>query len=230
MNPLVLIAEDEAEIAHILHAYLERDGLRTVIAADGLMALDLHRSLRPDIVLLDLKMPCVDGYEVLTELRRRGGTPVIVVSALADRLDKLHALRIGADDYVVKPFDAQEVVGRVRAVLRRACRARASVLQVRELEIDLISHSVAVASEASSLRSQLDLTLTEFRILAYMAHFPTRAFTRAELVDACLPGGDALERTIDSHAGKLRRKLKLAGAHGYFASVRGVGYRLVQLL
>ena len=123
MNSLVLIAEDEAEIAHILHAYLERDGLRTVIAADGLMALDLHRSLRPDIVLLDLKMPRVDGYEILTELRRRGGTPVIVVSALADSLDKLHALRIGADDYVVKPFDAQEVVGRVRAVLRRARRA-----------------------------------------------------------------------------------------------------------
>ena len=120
---LVLIVEDEAEIADILTAYLEREGLRTLRAADGHTALDLHRSARPDLVLLDVQLPRLDGWSVLTQLRQRGETPVIMLTALDQDLDKLTALRMGADDYVVKPFNPAEVAARVRAVLRRTLRA-----------------------------------------------------------------------------------------------------------
>jgi len=119
MSPLALIAEDDKDIADILRAYLEREGFRTVQAADGRTALDVHRALRPDIMLLDITMPLVDGWEVLSEVRRRGGTPVIVITALDQDLDKLQALRIGADDYVIKPFNPVEVVARVK----RSCAA-----------------------------------------------------------------------------------------------------------
>ncbi|WP_184807866.1 response regulator [Nitrospirillum iridis] len=225
MSALVLIAEDEPEIASILQGYLEREGLRTVTAINGQVALDLHRALPPDIVILDVKMPKVDGYEVLAELRRRGDTPVIMVTALSEDLDKLQALRIGADDYIVKPFNPLEVVARVKAVLRRTRSAEGqTLLRLGALELDLTAHMAVVTTDKG--RSRLDLTLTEFRILAHMMRSPTRAFTRGELIDACLPEGDTLERTIDSHASNIRRKLQAAGAGGFMEGVRGVGYRL----
>ena len=228
MNPLVLVAESSSEIAHVLCAHLEREGLRAIVAVDGQLAIDLYYSSHPDIVLLDLKMPRVSGFSVLTALRAAGDTPVIVVSHQDDVPSKIQALHIGADDYVVKPFNGLEIVGRVKAVLRRVRNViHASVLRVNDVEIDLVSHMVIVGRREQP--SRLDLTLTEFRILAYMAHFPTKAFTRTELVNACIPEGDALERAIDGHASKLRQKLKIAGIDGFLESVRGVGYRLVQV-
>ena len=223
-NALVLVAEDEAEIAAILTGYLEREGIRTVRAADGRTALDLHHALKPDLILLDVLMPRLDGWSVLAELRRRGDTPVIMLTALDQDIDKLQALRIGADDYVVKPFNAVEVVARVRAVLRRVGGGTTSILRVGPLEIDLDSHLATVNSENGAVRPLL--TLTEFRLLAHMARAPLRAFGRSDLIDACLPGGDALERTVDSHLSKLRRKLEDAGAPGFVNNIRGVGYRL----
>jgi two-component system response regulator AdeR len=221
MSPLALIAEDDKDIADILRAYLEREGFRTVQAADGRTALDLHLALRPDIMLLDITMPLVDGWEVLSEVRRRGGTPVIVITALDQDLDKLQALRIGADDYVIKPFNPVEVVARMKTVLRRTQGMGASgVLRVRTVEIDTISHIVRVGDE------EVALTLTEFRLLAHMARNPTRVSTRGDLVDACMPGSDALDRTVDSHISKLRRKLGQAGVPDMPEGVRGVGYRL----
>jgi len=221
MSPLALIAEDDKDIADILRAYLEREGFRTVQAADGRTALDVHRALRPDIMLLDITMPLVDGWEVLSEVRRRGGTPVIVITALDQDLDKLQALRIGADDYVIKPFNPVEVVARVKTVLRRTDGMGASgVLRIRTVEIDTISHIVRVDDK------EVALTLTEFRLLAHMARSPTRVFTRGDLVDACMPGSDALDRTVDSHVSKLRRMLDQAGAPNMPEGVRGVGYRL----
>lgn len=228
MSALALIADDEAEVARILVAYLEREGLRTVRAENGQIALDLHQSLRPDIVILDVKMPKADGYEVLAAIRRRGDTPVIMVTALDEDLDKLSALRIGADDYVTKPFNPLEVVARVKAVLRRSQgRTGDALLRVGPLEIDPQAHAAAV--EGAGSRTRLDLTATEFRILVHMARSPSRAFTRAELIDACLPEGNTLERTIDTHASNIRRKLHAAGAEGFFEGVRGIGYRLVQV-
>lgn len=223
MNALVLIAEDEQDIADILEAYLEREGFRCARAADGRIAVELHAALKPDLVLLDVKMPRFDGWEVLAELRRRGDTPVIMITALDQDIDRLQGLRLGADDYVVKPFNPVEVVARVQAVLRRSVTAVSrSIIRVNHLEIDLEAYTVKMLGSEASLQ----LTLTEFRLLAHMAKSPNRVFHRSELVDACLPGGDALERTVDSHVSNLRRKLEEGGASGMMLVVRGVGYRL----
>lgn len=227
-NALVLIAEDERAIADVLVAYVEREGMRAVHASDGQIALDQHAALRPDIVLLDIKLPKRDGFEVLAELRRRGDTPVIMVSALGDDLDKLTALRVGADDYIVKPFNTLEVIARVRTVLRRAESAgRAGPRRVAGLEINTEEHAVHVI--AADRRKALDLTLTEFRLIAHMARAPRRAFTRAELVDACITGADASDRTVDSHVSNIRRKILAAGGGATMEGVRGVGYRLEPL-
>lgn len=225
MAELVLIAEDDAEIAGILEAYFVREGFRTVHARDGQVALDLHRSLKPDIVLADITMPRLDGFELLAEIQRRGRTPVIMITALDEDADRLQGLRIGADDYIVKPFNPIEVVARAKAVLRRAGLAQAgAVIRVGSLTIDLDSYQVKIEKESGSVT--VPLTLTEFRLLAHLARTPNKVFSRAELVDACLPGSDALDRTIDSHLSKLRKKLDQAGGEGLLISIRGVGYRL----
>jgi two-component system response regulator AdeR len=225
MAALVLIAEDDDEIASILDAYLQREGFRTVLARDGRTALDLHLALKPDLVLLDVTMPRLDGWEVLAELRRRGSTPAIMITALDKDIDRLQGLRIGADDYVVKPFNPIEVVARAKAVLRRSGLATAGgVLRVGDLSIDLDGYQASFGGGAEA--KPLALTLTEFRILAHLARNPGKVFTRSELVDACLPGSDALDRTVDSHLSKLRKKLEQAGAHGLLPGVRGIGYRL----
>jgi len=227
MNALILIAEDEAEIAEVIRAYLEREGFRTVHAIDGRVALDLHRALKPDLVLLDVSMPRMDGWEVLAGVRQIGTTPVIMVTALDQDIDKLQALRIGADDYVTKPFNPVEVVARVKAVLRRVQSAGGEgVLRSGPVEIDQVAHIARVVG-ADGSTTVLNLTLTEFRILVHLARTPSRVFSRGELVDACLPGADALDRTVDSHVSKLRRKLEDAAVAGMPESVRGVGYRLV---
>ena len=224
-NPLVLIAEDDAEIAEILGAYLTREGFRVVRVADGRAALDLHMALTPNLILLDVTMPRLDGWEVLAEVRRRGGTPVIMITALDTDIDRLQGLRIGADDYVVKPFNPIEVVARAKAVLRRTGQAvESGTLRVDQLVIYLDSYLAKI--ETGTETRTLQLTLTEFRILSHMARAPTKVFSRSELVDACLPGGDALDRTVDSHVSNLRKKLEQADVAGMLAVVRGVGYRL----
>jgi len=228
-NALILVAEDEPDIAEVIEAYLAREGFRTVRAADGRAALELHLALKPDLVMLDVQMPRLDGWAVLAELRRRGDTPVIMLTALDQDIDKLQALRIGADDYVVKPFNAVEVAVRARAVLRRSGGGSGKTLRVGPVECDLDSHLACVVAPVSADRVTLPLTLTEFRLLAHMARAPRRAFSRSELVDACLPRGEALDRTVDTHLSKLRRKLDEAGAPGLVNNVRGVGFRLADV-
>lgn len=227
-TPLVLVVEDEPSIASILNAYLERDGLRARVAQDGEEALQLFRQLRPDLVLLDIHLPKVDGVDVLRAIRNEGQAPVIMVTALADDIDKLLALRMGADDYVVKPFNPPEVVARVRAVLRRTqspVAALVAPLRVGPIEIDKEAHSALIYGD-NGQSVPLALTLTEFRLLACLAAQPRRCFSRAYLIENCLPESDALERVIDSHLSKLRRKLQLAGQDGLIETVRGIGYRL----
>ncbi|WP_337181577.1 response regulator [Shinella sp.] len=224
-NPLILIVEDEPEIADILETYFVREGFRTVSAADGSIGLAHYVRLRPDLIVLDIKLPGHDGYDVLAAIRRRDDTPVIMVTALAEDLDKLQALRIGADDYVVKPFNPLEVVARAKAVLRRTTGRRGrQPLRIGPLTIDPDAYIATVGQGAGE--TTLELTRTEFRLLAYMAASPSRVFERSELVDACLPEGEALDRTVDSHVSNLRRKLTAAGADGLLTGVRGVGYRL----
>lgn len=224
-NPLILIVEDEPEIADILETYFVREGFRTVSAGDGSIGLAHYIRLRPDLIVLDIKLPGQDGYDVLAAIRRRDDTPVIMVTALAEDLDKLQALRIGADDYVVKPFNPLEVVARAKAVLRRTTgRKGRQPLRIGPLTIDPDAYIATVGQGAGE--ATLELTRTEFRLLAYMAASPSRVFERSELVDACLPEGEALDRTVDSHVSNLRRKLTAAGADGLLTGVRGVGYRL----
>lgn len=227
-SALVLVVEDESEIGDIVGAYRRREGLRTAWARDGREALQLHLALNPDLVLLDVQMPVMDGWEVLSALRQRGGTPVIMLTALEGDVDKISALRIGADDYIVKPFNPSEVVARVRAVLRRTLVTSVdlapAVLKAGPLELDRQSHSAWLHVQGE--RRPLMLTVTEFRLLQVLAQVPTRVFSRAELMDACLPEGDTQERTIDSHMSKLRKKIEQLGLEGMPAGVRGVGYCL----
>lgn len=227
VQALVLIAEDEPEIAAILAAYLKRGGIRSVHASDGRQALELHLALKPDLILLDVQMPHINGWQVLAQVRQRGDTPVIMLTAMDQDVDKLTGLRIGADDYVVKPFNSAEVVARVQAVLRRSMTHTSGaqrVVRAGPLEIDL-DHHEAFAT-VNDRRHRLCLTLTEFKLLAQLAKTPRRVFSRAELLVNCLPEGDTLERTVDSHVSKLRKKLEDLGIEGIPTGVRGVGYKL----
>lgn len=163
LSKLVLVVEDEPNLSEVLEAYLRRDGFRTERAADGESALRLFRTAKPDLILLDVMMPKLDGFEVLRQVRQSGDTPVIMVTARVEDIDKLVGLRMGADDYVVKPFNPPEVVERVKAVLRRAQSATkdavAETILVGELELDPLGMQVTVSG------TRLDLTLSEYRLL-----------------------------------------------------------------
>jgi two-component system response regulator AdeR len=224
-DELILFVEDDAEIVDILRSYFEREGFRTVSASDGNTGLAIQQKLKPDLVVLDIKLPGLDGYSVLAALRRAGNVPVLMLTALAEDLDKLQALRVGADDYVVKPFNPLEVVARARAILRRSKgEVHDGTIRVGALSVDQSAHQASI--DTGEKRTVLDLTKTEFRLLSHMARYPNRVFERGELVDACLPEGSALERTVDSHISNLRKKLGLAGVPEMLSGVRGVGYRL----
>ncbi|ANC55200.1 DNA-binding response regulator [Brevundimonas sp. GW460-12-10-14-LB2] len=226
MSSLILIADDAAEGVEIMDAALRRDGFRTVVAADGQQAADLHASLKPDLALLSVRLPVRDGWDVLGELRRRGETPVIMIGDRDEATDKLQALRIGADDYIAKPFKPAEVTASIQTILRRSSGGgrTAKTLHVGPLEVQLENYLAAILTPSGKCR--LDLTLTEFRILAHMARTPLRVFSRSEIMQACFPNQAVLERTIDSHVSHLRRKLDAADAAGLLTNVRGVGYRL----
>lgn len=218
---VVLVVEDEPDIAEMLEVYLKRDGYRTERAADGKTALNLYRAVKPDLVLLDVQLPQVDGLEVLRKIRADGNTPVIMVTARTEDLDKLLGLELGADDYVSKPFSAREVVARVKAVLRRSNNTDISeFLRVGSIEIDLrrmVAHGGG---------KRLELTPTEFRLLQALAREPGRVYSRQELMDEALPDSDALERVVDVHLKNLRKKLEETGAKEALETVRGMGYRL----
>jgi two-component system response regulator AdeR len=221
----VLVAEDEPQIAEVLVAYLHREGFRTVLAGDGPAAVKASREAQPDLVLLDVMLPGIDGFEVLRLIRADGNLPVIMVTARDEDVDKLVGLRMGADDYVVKPFSPPEVVARVQAVLRRT-RANNSVatsapsITIGSLVIDGAATLVSVGEV------ELDLTAAEYRLLEHLARSPRRTFSRAQLLAAALPGSAAMDRVVDAHLANLRRKLADAGAGDPIETVRGLGYRL----
>ncbi|WP_052224052.1 response regulator [Comamonas testosteroni] len=229
-NALVLIAEDEPEICEILEAYFSGAGLRTARAPNGRVALEMHARLKPDLVLLDVQMPEMDGWQVLSQLRLISDTPVLMLTALDQNLDKLMGLRLGADDYVVKPFNAAEVVARVIAILRRTINfseTNTKLIRLHPFEIDLESHLATV--DVNGRRHTLALTLTEFKLLARLVRAPNKVFSREELTVHCLNEGDQLLRAVDSHFSNLRKKLEEVGLEGIPIGVRGVGYRLWSL-
>lgn len=222
----ILVIEDDLESASILDAYLRKDGFQVTQAHDGAQGLLLHAQWRPDLVLLDVMLPKISGTEVLSAIRRVSDTPVIMVTAIGDEPDKLGALRYGADDYIVKPYSAKEVVVRVHTVLRRARPSQRADGILRHGNIVVDTSAVqACVENASGHPIPLSLTPAEFNLLAKLLHTPFKAFTRPELLDACLPESDALERSLDVHIHNLRRKLGQHGVKGVLVTVRGIGYR-----
>lgn len=227
MGTKILVVEDEREIADLLVAYVERAGFETERATTVQDAIRMHAQFQPDLMLLDFGLPGGDGLDVLTAVRRRIDTPVIMVTAFDDEVTKLSSLRIGADDYVVKPFNPSEVVERVRAVLRRTQGASGRrALTVGSLLIDLDARVVTSRAGGGDESVRIPLTPTEFEILAHMARQPRRAFSRGELLEAAAPDSEAYDRVIDSHLSKLRQKLAAAGCADMIEPVRGLGYRL----
>ena len=225
---LIVVAEDDSDIASILTSYLERAGMKTLKAEDGEQAISLTRLHKPDLLLLDIHLPVYDGWTVLTTLRRETNVPVIMVTALDQDVDKLMGLRLGADDYVIKPFNPLEVIARVEAVLRRARLVDESTLRrpLRTRYITIYPDEFCVEVTIQGKVSTPVLTTTEFRLLSYLARNPRKVCSRDELLDACLPEGDSLDRTVDSHICNLRKKLEHAGLKGVPESIRGIGYRL----
>lgn len=216
---LILIVEDEPRIAEVLEKYLQSQGFRTERAADGRRALELWRAARPDLVLLDLMIPPPDGLEVLRTIRRDAETPVIVLTAKVDEIDRLLGLELGADDYVTKPFSAREIVARVKAVLRRVNGSVKAPqrLKVGDLELD------PEAFQARCKGTPLNLTAIQLRLLQTFMTHPGKAYSRSELLD--IFGEEAPdERTIDAHIKNLRARMGDCGP--MLETVRGVGYRL----
>ncbi|EKU58177.1 response regulator receiver domain protein [Acinetobacter sp. WC-323] len=223
----ILVVEDEYDIGDIIEHYLKREGMQVLRAMNGKQAIEIHASHPIDLILLDIKLPELNGWEVLSKIRQKAQTPVIMLTALDQDIDKVMALRIGADDFVVKPFNPNEVVARVQAVLRRAQQnqqAQNRNLLYKNIEIHSDLHSVYVRQQDKKI--MLNLTLTEYKILLLMIDQPYKVFTRGELMNHCLPDSDALERTVDSHVSKLRKKLEEHGLQNMLINVRGVGYRL----
>jgi DNA-binding response OmpR family regulator len=205
-------------------AYLEREGYQVITAYDGRSALEQARYNSPDLIVLDLMLPEVSGWDVCRELRRESDIPIIMLTARDDTTDKIIGLELGADDYVTKPFDPKEVVSRVRAVLRRSDGkvAAKSRLNVGDIAIDTEKRTVCRGD------NRLELTPIEFELLKVMAENPGRVYTRLQLLDKVQ--GDAYEgyeRTIDSHIKNLRRKLEIDPEHPtLIITVYGVGYKL----
>jgi two-component system response regulator AdeR len=227
ISSLVLVVEDDEDIASLVERYLARAGYRTTKASTGQSALMQIQRLQPDLIVLDIGLPDMDGFDLLTKVRASSTVPVIFLSAMDDSTDKLLGLRLGADDYVTKPFNPQEVVARVGAVLKRTKGiAAAEVIRHDQIEVQLDSH-IAFSSTENG-RAQLPLTATEFRLLVCLLRSPYKTFERATLLDACLPESDALDRTVDTHIANLRRKLADSGQEGYIATVRGIGYRFAR--
>lgn len=223
----ILVVEDEYDIGDIIEQYLKREGMRVIRAMNGKQAIEIHASQPIDLILLDIKLPELNSWEVLSKIRQKAQTPVIMLTALDQDIDKVMALRIGADDFVVKPFNPNEVVARVQAVLRRTHQNQQAAVKnlfYKNIEINTEIHSVYI--NQVDKKTLLNLTLTEYKILLLMINQPHRVFTRGELMNQCLPDSDALERTVDSHVSKLRKKLEEQGLEHMLINVRGVGYRL----
>ena len=224
MTKKILVVDDEKRIVEILQAYLERDGYRVIAAYDGRSALELARSNSPDLIILDLMLPEVSGWDVCRELRRESDVPIIMLTARDDTTDKIIGLELGADDYVTKPFEPKEIISRVRAVLRRGERKAVSksTLNVGEIMIDTNKRLVRRGDQ------NIELTPIEFDLLRVMAENPGRVYSRMQLLDKVQ--GDAYEgyeRTVDSHIKNLRKKLELDPEHPvYIITIYGVGYKL----
>ena len=224
--PTILIIEDEPELVKVLRSYLEQAGFTVLSALRGDTGLSTWEQKHPDLVILDLNLPGMDGLDVARAIRRKADTPILMLTARVEETDQLIGLELGADDYIPKPFSPRVVVARVRALLRRAggSSASANLLRAGDLEIDLDAHRLTRAGEL------IDLTPTEFSLLAALVSYPGRVFSRLQLLEASQ--GDAYEgyeRTVDAHIKNLRAKLEPDPKNPrYIETVFGLGYRFAK--
>ena len=226
MAKTILIVEDDPNISELVQMYLEKEGYNTRIASDGGQGLDLFRQLRPDLVLLDIMLPVMDGWSVLRTIRQDSKTPVIMLTAKGETFDKVLGLELGADDYMVKPFDAKEVVARIKAVLRRcqtttaAAESTEGVIEFDNLRLDMNSYELRVKGKV------VEAPPKELELLNCLASHPNRVYTRDQLLDEVWGFeyyGDS--RTIDVHVKRLREKLAGASDKWELKTVWGVGYK-----
>ena len=223
MSQKILVVDDEFEIVKVVRAYLEQSDFRVITASDGQQALVVFRHEQPDLVVLDLNLPQLDGLDVCRAIRRDSNVPIIMLTARVEETDRLIGLEIGADDYITKPFSPREVVARVRTVLRRSTPAPepSSLITIGALSIDSLKHEVQLQNRL------IDLTPSEFNILLIMASQPGRAFSRMDLLDAAQGEAyEGYERSIDVHIKNLRQKLgDEPRTPTYILTVYGVGYK-----
>ena len=219
----VLVVDDDPKIVQLARDYLEHAGFAVVSASDGKSALAAARASRPDLIVLDLGLPELDGLDVARALRRDSSIPIVMLTGRGDEADKIAGLEIGADDYVTKPFSPKELVARIRAVLRRTEQHpdAGDVIRAGQVTLDVPRMRVRVRDRA------VELTPTEFQLLAALARAPGRIFTRAQLLDAVLGVQvESYERAIDAHVKNIRRKLEPDPREPrYLLTVYGVGYR-----
>jgi len=226
--PKVLFVDDELKILQLGRDYLEKAGFTVEVAADGKDALAAIRAGRPDLIVLDLGLPDLDGLDLTRQVRKDSGVPIIMLTARGEETDKLVGLELGADDYMVKPFSPKELVARVRAVLRRAemsSAANKDVLRAADLTLDIPRMRADVAGRP------VELTATEFQLLAALARQPGRILTRSQLLDAVHGVAfESYERAIDTHIKNLRRKIEPNPREPrYILTVYGVGYKLADI-
>ncbi len=223
MSKLILVVDDEASLVSVVKGYLEQAGFRVVTAGNGREALFVARDNQPDLIILDMMMPVMDGITFMREYQREGSAPIIALTARVDEADKVLGLELGADDYVTKPFSPRELVARVRALIRRtsATPAEIDILRSGDLELNRSAHTVSVKG------SELELTPMEFGLLDTLMSNPGRAFSRMELLERAQGFAyDGYERTVDVHIKNLRKKIEVdPGQPQYVLTVFGVGYR-----
>ena len=223
MSKKALCIEDDGNIAELLRLYLEKDGFEVARAADGGEGLEMFRAFAPDLVLLDIMLPVMDGWSVLREIRKEGGTPVIMLTAKSETPDKVSGLEMGADDYITKPFEPKELMARIHAVLRRGGEPgakKSNRLEFDKLVIDLDSYELIVDGK------RVDTPPKELELLFHLASSPNRVFTRNQLLDEVW-GFDYFgdSRTVDVHIKRLREKLENVSDKWSVKTVWGVGYK-----
>jgi len=226
MKGRVLVVDDDAALAEMLGIVLRGEGFEPTFVADGDRALEAFRETRPDLILLDLMLPGMDGIDVCRQIRAESGVPIVMLTAKSDTVDVVLGLESGADDYIVKPFSPKELVARVRAVLRRWDGARGGMEVVRagDLTLDVPRMQACIGDR------MLNLTPTEFQLLAVMARQPGRIFTRGQLLEAVHGVAiESYERAIDSHIKNIRRKVEPDPHHPrYVLAVHGIGYKFAE--
>ncbi|MEM9544058.1 MAG: response regulator transcription factor [Cyanobacteria bacterium P01_E01_bin.42] len=226
----LLIVEDDREISQLIQDTLTREGFQCLTAEDGLQALEVFRDKQPDLIILDIMLPKLDGLEVCTRIRQKEGQKdpyILMLTAKGEEIDRVIGLSTGADDYLVKPFSPRELVARVRALLRRSLRHESDRLyQSQHFSIDCDRH-LATRIHEDKTEETLDLTTLEFKLLAAFMSYPGRVWSRPQLIEK-LWGDDFFgdERVVDTHVGRLRKKIEFDSSHpSFIKTVIGVGYK-----